>query len=447
MASKHFLNNLTVPSPCPADWSSMTGNDQVRFCDHCNLNVHNLSQMTRTQAQRLISRSNGRLCVRYHHDATGQPRTLAVSQTLHRIGRRTSQLAAGAFTATLSITSAVAESSANYRAENSKVPDATQPYRVWDLDSVIVGTIKDPNGAVITGASISVTNEQSGVVLYTSSDFNGEFRIGNLETGVYKARIEAPGFTVEEVDGIYVKPSSETRIDRSLSIAALEETVEVEGAAQTDNVMSGMVAFVSPEDPFVKAAQEDNLEALTNLIAGRDVNLRDKRSGTTALEHAVRNANREMVQLLLSAGATVNLTNATGETVLMMLDADATSDLVWDLINAGAKVNLKDEGDNTALMQAAGANNLEALKALLDAGAEVEAKNKHGQTALMLAASEGSVNAVRALVLAGANLNARDEDNKDALAHAGQNDHAAVVRFLKSQGAFEIVAEEVEKAP
>jgi hypothetical protein len=92
MAPKHFLNNITIPSPCTEDWNSMTGNDEVRFCKHCNLDVHNLSHMTRSQAQRLIDRSNGRLCVRYHEDPTGRPLTLPVRQRLHRIGRRASRL-------------------------------------------------------------------------------------------------------------------------------------------------------------------------------------------------------------------------------------------------------------------------------------------------------------------------------------------------------------------
>jgi ankyrin repeat protein len=446
MASKHFLNNVTVPSPCTADWNSMIGNDQVRFCEHCNLQVHNLSQMTRNQAQRLISRSNGRLCVRYHRDRKGHPRVLPIRQRLRRFGRRTSQLAAGAFTATLSVTSAVADSSQSRQSENHDVSAVVTLDGAWGLGSSIVGTIKDPNGAVIAGAMVALSNQQSQVVLYTNSDFNGEFRIDSLEPGLYKIKIEAPGFAADEIDGIYVTPSGETRIDRSLSIAALEETVNAEDTAHTNFATSGVVAFVAPEDPFVRAAQEDNLENLTRLIAGTDVNLRDKRSGTTALEHAVRNANREMVQLLLSAGATVNSRNATGDTVLMMLDGDATSDLVWDLINSGASVNLKDENGNTALMQAALSPNLEALKTLLDAGAEVDAKNKAGQTALMLAASEGSVNAVRALVLAGADLNTKDGDNKNALARAGENDHPAVVRFLKSKGAFETVAQ-IEEVP
>src|SRR5258708_1371474 len=59
------LDRITIPKPCGADWDSMIGNDQVRFCDHCNLHVTNLSSMTRQEAMRLVARSKGHLCVRF----------------------------------------------------------------------------------------------------------------------------------------------------------------------------------------------------------------------------------------------------------------------------------------------------------------------------------------------------------------------------------------------
>jgi carboxypeptidase family protein/ankyrin repeat protein len=439
MAPKHFLNNLTIPSPCTEDWNSMTGNDEVRFCKHCNLDVHNLSQMTRSQAQRLVGRSNGRLCVRYHQDPTGRPLMLPVRQRLHRIGRRASRLAAGAFTATLSVTSAVAQNSPSCKSGLLN-PPATQASVRWGLGSSVVGTITDQNGAVIPGATISVMNQETKQTLYTSTDFTGEFRIDGLEGGSYTLSIAAPGFGTTETN-IYLQASDETRMNFSLGVAGLEENVNVDRTSATTDVgVAGAIAFIAPEDPFIRAAQEDNMELLSSLISGKDVNLRDLRSGTTALEHAVQNANREMVQTLLDAGANVNAANAAGETALMMLDSDATSDLVWDLINAGADVNGRDKGGTTALMRAAGSDSLEALRTLLDAGAKVDLKNNDGMTALMFAASEGSVNPARVLVLAGADLNAIDKKNKNALAYAAENDHTKVVRFLKSKGAFETVA-------
>ena len=246
------------------------------------------------------------------------------------------------------------------------------------------------------------------------------------------------GFAAAETESIYLPPNGESRANRSLRVATIEETVE--GEEPRRFVTMGSMRLTQPESPFIRAAQDDNLETLTALIAGVDVNLRDRLTGTTALEHAVRNANREMVELLLQAGASVSATNSAGETVLMMLNDDATSDLVWDLINAGAKVNLKDDSGNTALMQTAAAKNPEALKTLLDAGAEVNEKNKAGRTALMLAASEGLVNNVRTLVLAGADINALDAEETNALALAAENNHLVVVRFLRSKGAVETVA-------
>lgn len=442
MAPKNFLNNITIPSPCKADWNSMVGNDQVRFCDHCSLEVHNLSLMTRNQAQRLVARSNGRLCVRYHSDSAGRPQTLPLRQKLHRINRRVSQIAAGAFTATLSITSAMAQETAGSDTATQSPARVTQLNTRWSGGASIAGTITDQNGAVIPGATIFLSNSETRLALYASTAANGQFRIENLQEGSYKLRIEAPGFAADQSDALYLLGNREVRQDRTLSIAGIEETVNVESdVAEVSFSGGGAVAFVAPQHPFVRAAQEDDLEAITALIAGMDVNLRDKRSRTTALEHAVRNANREMVQLLLSAGANVNAQNEQGESVLMILDEDATSDLIWDLLNAGANVKLKDKTGNTALIQIADSNNPEALRTLLDAGAEVDARNKAGETALMRTASEGLVNNVRALVLAGADVNAIDEEKMSALAHALDNNHNAVARFLRSKGAVETVAQ------
>jgi hypothetical protein len=440
MSSKHFLSNITIPSPCDADWNSMKGNDQVRFCEHCDLSVHNLSQMTRTQAQRLINRSNGRLCVRYYRNSDGGPITRPVAQKLHLIGRRASRLAAGAFTATLSITSAVAQTE-RFPADISNRPLASQPAVLSDATATIVGRISDQNGAVIPGATIYLSNDELRLALYASTGSDGEFRIENLQAGIYKLQITAPGFATEQVDRIYLQENGENRVDRTMKIAAIEEVLEVDGASSGQIVsMGGAVAIVLPENPFVRAAQEDNLEKLTELIAGMDVNLRDKQSGTTALEHAVRNANREMVQLLLAAGADVNAKNTSGETVLMMVDDDATADMIWDLINAGAQVNAHDDNGMTPLMEVAMSGNVEAVKTLLEAGAKVDSRNVDKQTALMIAASSGEVNMVRALVLAGADINASDKEGNNALSLANENDRAAVVRFLKSRGAFETVS-------
>ena len=70
------LEVMGVREPCQKDWDGMTGDDRVRFCAGCNLHVHNLSAMTRREAERLVCERAGRLCVRFEQGADGIVRTL-----------------------------------------------------------------------------------------------------------------------------------------------------------------------------------------------------------------------------------------------------------------------------------------------------------------------------------------------------------------------------------
>jgi hypothetical protein len=53
---------LTVSSPCPKKWADLVGNDRVRFCGDCKLNVYNLAEMSPAEIEALVRRSSGRLC-------------------------------------------------------------------------------------------------------------------------------------------------------------------------------------------------------------------------------------------------------------------------------------------------------------------------------------------------------------------------------------------------
>lgn len=68
---QHPLDHVSVASPCKADWDDMIGTERARFCGQCSLNVYNLSAMTRPEAEDLISRTEGRLCIRFFRRADG----------------------------------------------------------------------------------------------------------------------------------------------------------------------------------------------------------------------------------------------------------------------------------------------------------------------------------------------------------------------------------------
>jgi hypothetical protein len=49
----------------------MAGNERQRFCAQCKLNVYNLSEMTRAEAEALVARAEGRVCVRFYRRRDG----------------------------------------------------------------------------------------------------------------------------------------------------------------------------------------------------------------------------------------------------------------------------------------------------------------------------------------------------------------------------------------
>jgi hypothetical protein len=61
-----LLEQVRVASPCSAAWEEMHGDDRVRFCAECQLNVYNLSAMSVPEAAAQVREKEGRVCVRFY---------------------------------------------------------------------------------------------------------------------------------------------------------------------------------------------------------------------------------------------------------------------------------------------------------------------------------------------------------------------------------------------
>lgn len=96
------LKHVHVASPCKANWDGMIGTERTRFCGQCNLSVYNLSCMTRDEAESLIARTEGRLCVRFYRRRDGSIITSDCPAGLRAVRERvsywTKAIAAAVFT-------------------------------------------------------------------------------------------------------------------------------------------------------------------------------------------------------------------------------------------------------------------------------------------------------------------------------------------------------------
>ena len=101
------LDNIRVAAPCSADWDSMFGNERVRLCEKCDLNVYNLSEMSRVETDRLINQAEGRLCVRFYRRRDGSIITQNCPVGLSAIKRRCSRVATAVASFVLSLMAGV----------------------------------------------------------------------------------------------------------------------------------------------------------------------------------------------------------------------------------------------------------------------------------------------------------------------------------------------------
>ena len=110
--------------------------------------------------------------------------------------------------------------------------------------ATFVGTVKDDTGGVIPGATVTLTNLDTGIAATRVTDENGNFEFQTVRIGRYKVTAELEGFSVALADNVQATVGARQRVDFTMKPGALSETVEVVGAAtrlETDSSQRGQV--------------------------------------------------------------------------------------------------------------------------------------------------------------------------------------------------------------
>lgn len=136
--NEDLLDGISVASPCPVEWSQMQGDERRRFCAQCKLHVHNLSAMSRRDANELLQLSRqGRVCVRFFRRADGTVLTRDCPVGLRRKLRRAWARAAAMWLALWGSAAACTRQAAN------PVTTSTEP-REWRGEAVMGDMVAPP---------------------------------------------------------------------------------------------------------------------------------------------------------------------------------------------------------------------------------------------------------------------------------------------------------------
>lgn len=96
----------------------------------------------------------------------------------------------------------------------------------------ISGTVRDPQGAAVPGASVTVTNMATNISRSTVTDSEGFYRVPALEPGTYALRAEIAGFTTVAYKDVRVVADGEVTLNVALKVAGVGEVLTVTGKAE-----------------------------------------------------------------------------------------------------------------------------------------------------------------------------------------------------------------------
>jgi hypothetical protein len=108
----------------------------------------------------------------------------------------------------------------------------------------VLGTVRDQSGGGVPQATVALLNQNTGIKVQATTDENGNFDFFNVKVGRYTLSVERTGFSKATTSDVVVNVNARQRVDFTLQVGAVTESVQVTGAAaalETDSSEHGQV--------------------------------------------------------------------------------------------------------------------------------------------------------------------------------------------------------------
>ncbi len=107
------------------------------------------------------------------------------------------------------------------------LPGASAQYR-----ASLRGTTTDPQGGVVAGATVTLTNADTNATLVSTSDDNGIYQFNALPPAHYRLTVEHPGFKKKALEHVEIIPEQPNGLDLQLEVGDVQQTVTVTETTQ-----------------------------------------------------------------------------------------------------------------------------------------------------------------------------------------------------------------------
>jgi len=191
----------------------------------------------------------------------------------------------------------------------------------------INGTVRDPSGAAVPNATVTVKNQANGSERSSTTNQGGLYSVTNIPPGMYNVSVTASGFKKFESSNDKLDPASTLAVDATLALGSATETVEVSAAAtQLQTETASVQKLVTREQIDALELNGRNPVGLASLVPGaRGGNLAGLSFNFTQ-GPANFNGSRNPDNLITYDGAPATRTRSNG-TSLGAADVDSTSEV------------------------------------------------------------------------------------------------------------------------
>ena len=108
---------------------------------------------------------------------------------------------------------------------------ATYAWAQQDSGGLVI-SVRDPNGAVVPGAKVTVTNVDTNQIFPGTTIDTGDFTLSPLRPGRYKATVQREGFQTAVSEAIDVGAQQIPRLDIRLAVGSITDSITVASAAR-----------------------------------------------------------------------------------------------------------------------------------------------------------------------------------------------------------------------
>jgi hypothetical protein len=220
------MKNVRVATPCQASWEGMAGNERVRHCTLCALNVYNFAEMTRAEIRALLVRAEGRVCARLYRRADGTLLTRDCPSGLRALRQRMSRLATAVIAALFTVSAFASGDKScekpRLRTHGSKVKLEIERVAT-PQHAVFTGVVLDETGSPLPGVTVVLRDEALRREITTITDGNGAFTIASLNDGVYRVEVTLEGFKPSVMEHLVLKQNEITRARVALRIESMDQ--------------------------------------------------------------------------------------------------------------------------------------------------------------------------------------------------------------------------------